>query len=952
MKFLNLNTRRGSAEKNREELLLSLRKKLKERRSVPNHSDRFFVTAHVVGEVLTTDAMRVIFAGFTWRVDGHLDIIRKYLKQVLATLITIKWTRWSDFKSIFLTHKDPFNRPVLGDHRLPFSDLEFLEEDFREEFERNQHIFRPILIEENSHKIYPSQSRLPFLKLEIAGEGGFGTVHRVLVERNTILYTSAVYKGDFNHEAKNMARKVIEIDEKGKKSFLTESYNLEKFKQSLSKNENIMMSFATFEHGAQFNIISPLADLDLHKFLFGEYGDFLERSNGFTPHFLFQETWCLAFALKFLHEGLALPSGLVSCAHYDLKPENILVEWSTTAGSTAPGSPSDMPVGRWKLTDFGISVVNPRDPVEGQSGLAASQHLTPGDIIRERSMKPPRDPGPFQAPEMRKHKGLRVSTSSDMWSFGCVVSMILAFALGGPEKVWELHRCRDGEGAYSDDYFYTDTPKGSIVKPEIGAWLDNQKELNIFEKHREWINKCQELIHDLLSIDKYDRLERLRTHDAGKRLLKIGALIENLPKEDQKRLWTLIKSQHGLDESQEPNTTVLYEDTSKALALKMPPASARYSPQGDQSPLQLLNTPEPSSFVRLETPAGVTQTTLSTCGRRVAHCSASVTYVYLLDQLHQQTDKWTSQGDARRVEKESFQHLFQCFHCYKTRQWTSVLLAGNFIALASTSRQYNDYTTTVDLYDRPDLGDLHVDYVDPMHQVSVPENCLEVKLSSNGVLLLQFLDRLVLSSSRGRSSMPLTGRLVAASFSHDGKWLFGWETENNKYCWFIWDMSTARMKDHGAYSRNILNGQSGVLRELLIPATQSPQFVVCDQYGSTSIIRGGSSTPRQAWDIQFHQIVTALTSNDNGVVFIRQPHSVRSGQKIDVVFSKGDSGLVEGPRPFGELDKAIDPRKCGIAIYVDASHSYLLTCYPDGFIARKALMNRASRFSSPSRTPI
>lgn len=149
----------------------------------------------------------------------------------------------------------------------------------------------------------------------------------------------------------------------------------------------------------------------------------------------------------------------------------------------------------------------------------------------------------------------------------------------------------------------------------------------------------------------------------------------------------------------------------------------------------------------------------------------------------------------------------------------------------------------------------------------------------------------------------------------------------------------------------LLDGQSGVRREILIPAAQSPQFVVCDQYGSTSIIRGGSSTPRQAWDIHFYQIVTALTANDNAVVFIRQPHRLKFGQTIEVVLSQGDLGLVEGSRPFGKLDKAIVPKKCGIAIYVNASPTYLLTCYPDGLIAKKTLMDRASRLSSPSQKP-
>lgn len=202
MNLFNLNSRRVSAEGTREELLRSIRKELRERRSAPKNSDEFFVTAHAVGEILTIDRIRAIFTGLPWHVETYLETIWKYLRQVLATLIMIKWTEWHSFKSIFLSRfeRPGSERPVRGDHLLPFSDLNFLSEDFREEFEEHQHIFRPILIVENSHHSYPSKSRLPFLESEKVGDGGFGEVMRVLIERNQIEYTSGVYNGDSNHE--------------------------------------------------------------------------------------------------------------------------------------------------------------------------------------------------------------------------------------------------------------------------------------------------------------------------------------------------------------------------------------------------------------------------------------------------------------------------------------------------------------------------------------------------------------------------------------------------------------------------------------------------------------------------------------------------------------------------------------------------------------------------------
>ena len=148
----------------------------------------------------------------------------------------------------------------------------------------------------------------------------------------------------------------------------------------------------------------------------------------------------------------------------------------------------------------------------------------------------------------------------------------------------------------------------------------------------------------------------------------------------------------------------------------------------------------------------------------------------------------------------------------------------------------------------------------------------------------------------------------------------------------------------------LLDGQSGY--EVLIPATHFPQFVVCDRYGNTSTIRGNFPTPRQTWNIQLHQIVAALIpSSDDAVVFIRQPHSLEPNQTIEVILYQENLGLVKGPRSVGGLDKPIDPKKCGIAMYDNASSTSLLTCYPDGSIARKMLMNRSYRPSPPPQSP-
>lgn len=89
-----------------------------------------------------------------------------------------------------------------------------------------------------------------------------------------------------------------------------------------------MLSLTTFTHGSHFNIMSPLADLDLRQFLTGDYHDYLERQTRFTPYDLLMEAACLVGALDFLHFRLRLTDKKIACAHLDFKPENVLVIWN------------------------------------------------------------------------------------------------------------------------------------------------------------------------------------------------------------------------------------------------------------------------------------------------------------------------------------------------------------------------------------------------------------------------------------------------------------------------------------------------------------------------------------------------------------------------------------------------------------------------------------------------
>lgn len=54
----------------------------------------------------------------------------------------------------------------------------------------------------------------------------------------------------------------------------------------------------------------------------------------------------------------------------------------------------------------------------------------------------------------------------------------------------------------------------------------------------------------------------------------------------------------------------------------------------------------------------------------------------------------------------------------------------------------------VELYDVSEAKYPNAQHVEPIHKVEIPEDFKELKLSSEGSILLQFYDRLEVSSSR------------------------------------------------------------------------------------------------------------------------------------------------------------------------------------------------------------
>ena len=294
-----------------------------------------------------------------------------------------------------------------------------------------------------------------------------------------------------------------------------------------------MLHLATIIHGKSFSILFPVAKHhNLEIFLNEGY----DRGKGTAneekvydfkqvfPHYtgkvrftsVLWEMCKLVDALLWLHEQLTVKDrpGLC-CAHMDFKPENILIDEDTNSQ-----------VGRWMITDFGISVFKKLNLEEDDAEKKVDPGVkTVGDLgIKLTTPKTQtinaqvKQEGTYQPPEAHRSGSRHVGRKSDMWSFACVLMVVLTFALGGAKLCDEFREER--ARGQKDDYFYFEKKglkKGmkNDLKPSeitlnlsanqaVETWLFRQAEKHKTETH--WLLQCDDLVAQMLRIEPKERL--------------------------------------------------------------------------------------------------------------------------------------------------------------------------------------------------------------------------------------------------------------------------------------------------------------------------------------------------------------------------------------------------------------------------------------------------------------
>ena len=254
-----------------------------------------------------------------------------------------------------------------------------------------------------------------------------------------------------------------------KRTFEAEGSTIKQFIQATKRHENILVTKASLEWGDTYSLF-----FDLAKYSLWEY--FNDSNISITTleqkKKVFSHTIGLAGALAYLHDELFIASTgeQLCCYHLDLKPTNILVF-----------EEGDNII--WKISDFGISQIK-RIPASRAARSEAEHRISfLNRIFRpDKSGADPssgvantRDAGTYTAPETRR-KTERVTRASDVWSLGCIMSLMLSFLDNGSDGIEHFGNARMNK---FDDYFYDSftpffgaEPRASL-RPSIPMWLDH-----------------------------------------------------------------------------------------------------------------------------------------------------------------------------------------------------------------------------------------------------------------------------------------------------------------------------------------------------------------------------------------------------------------------------------------------------------------------------------------------
>ena len=205
----------------------------------------------------------------------------------------------------------------------------------------------------------------------------------------------------------------------------------------LLKHRNIIPLLGAYVQNDVYNLLFPLADMDLNEFLLHK-----DRVRAFKDdRTIFKAIHGLAGGLRYLHyfelncsQVTEVPNVFLYGVHQDIKPRNILVRGN-----------------EFILADFGLSKLKAVD--EGS-------HTMWKDSTFE-----------YGAPECRNENTWiqgRIGRAADIWSLGCIISEVVSYMYDSKEGVEDFRNKRISESWYGTQRAFHD---GTRLKEHVSEAL-------------------------------------------------------------------------------------------------------------------------------------------------------------------------------------------------------------------------------------------------------------------------------------------------------------------------------------------------------------------------------------------------------------------------------------------------------------------------------------------------